>query len=111
MTTKHKIIRRFYANKNGFSIIEENQSNKNDIIEITFINGQLSDIDSNSLNYQLVRNNNFWINLTSTFDNAFTYNTTRKKNGVILKYKEGEIRKCHVELPITKAKQFLKEIW
>lgn len=111
MTTKHKIIKRFYASKNGFSITEEKYFNKNNITEITFVNGKLSNIDNDSLNYMLARNNKFWINLTSTFENDFTYHTTRKKNGVIVKYKEGEIRKCHIELPITKAKQFLKEIW
>lgn len=111
MTTKHKIIKRFYANKNGFSITEEKHFNKNNITEITFINGKLSNIDSDSLNYTIVRNNKFWINLTSTFENDFTYHTTRKKDGVVVKYKEGEITKCHIELPIMKAKQFFKEIW
>jgi len=111
MTAKHKIIRHFYANENGFSITEEKHFNKNSIIEITFINGKLSNIDNDSLNYTLAHNNKFWINLTSTFENDFTYHTTRQKNGVIVKYKEGEITKCHIELPITQAKQFLKEIW
>ena len=111
ITAKHKVIKRFYANKNGFSIMEEKHFNKNNIILITFINGKLSNIDNDSLNYQLVRNNKFWINLTSTFENNFTYHTTRKKNGVIVKYKEGEITKCYIELPIQKAKQFIKEIW
>lgn len=111
MTSKHKIIKRFYANERGFSVTEEKHFNKNNIIEITFINGELSNIDSDSLNYTLVRNNKFWINLTSTFEDNFTYHTTRKKNGVIVKYKEGEITKCYIELPIPKAKQFIKEIW
>ena len=111
MTAKHKVIKRFYANENGFSITEEKHSNKNHIIEITFINGKLSNIDNDSLNYQLVRDNNFWINLTSTFESNFTYQTTRMKNGIIVKYKEGVISKCHIELPIMKAKQFIKEIW
>lgn len=111
MTAKHKVIKRFYANENGFSITEEKYFNKSDIIEITFINGKLSNIDNDSLNYTLVRDNNFWINLTSTFENNFTYHTTKKKNGVIVKYKEGEIKKCYIELPIPKAKQFIKEIW
>lgn len=111
MTTKYKFVKRFYANENGFSIMEEKHFNKNGITEITFINGKLCNIDNDSLNYQLVRNNKFWINLTSTFENNFTYHTTRTKNGVIIKYKEGEITKCYIELPVPKAKQFIKEIW
>ena len=111
ITAKHKIIKRFYANENGFSITEEKYFYKNNLIEITFINGKISNIDNDSLNYTLARNNMFWINLTSTFENNFTYYTTRKKNGVIVKYKEGEITKCYIELPILKAKQFIKEIW
>lgn len=111
MTAKHKFIKRFYANENGFSITEEKYFNKNDIIKITFINGKLSNIDNDSLNYQLVHKDKFFINLTSTFENSFTYNTTKKKKGVIVKYKEGEHTKCYIELPIAKAKQFMKEIW
>jgi|GEM_PF-6891340 len=110
-TSKHTTIKNFYADDNGFSIVEEKLYKKDDVIDTKFVSGEISSIDIDSLQFFLTKRNTFIIQINSNLGKDFIYMFDRNKRGLSVKHEDREITRYSIELPILKAKEFIKRIW
>ena len=114
-TTTNKrdiIIKDFTMFIKGFCLIERKYNKAKKIEEYKMINGQLNDIEADSVfsGYNVI-NGREWIILRSTKGKDFFYSYSQLQGSKIIKHYQDVVTRLIIELPEPKAKKLLSEIW
>lgn len=112
VSKKSIIIKDFTMFEKGFCLIERKYNKIKKVEEYKMINGQLNDIEADSIytGYN-INNGREWIILNSTKGKNFFYSYSILNGNRIIAYYQDVITRLIVELPELKAKKLLFEIW